>query len=275
MGRPITVLIAALFLALTGCTSTQTAAPAAAPTGNVLSRIVDSGTLRVGMTGGQAPLNFRNRAGQMRGLEVDLASALAEFMGIQLEIVEMPFSELLGALADEKVDLVMSGMTITPERNLRAAFVGPYYLSGKSILTRSSTLAQADEAGDLDQANLKIAALAGSTSERFVQALLPKAALVTTPDYDEAVSLLLAGNVDAMVADREVVALAAFRNPDQGLATLREPLTIEPIGIAASPGDPLLVNFLENTVGALEASGVMSILRARWLESDDWVAELP
>lgn len=240
-----------------------------------LSRIVSSGTLRVGMSGSQPPLNFESKDGEMMGLEVDLARALAALMRVDLEIVRRPFGELLGALEAGQVDLVISGMTTTPERSLRAAFVGPYYLSGKSILTRSSTLAQADEAGDLDQASLKLAALEGSTSAEFVRSALPKSSLVTTPDYDEAMTLLLADEVSAVVADREIVALTAFLHPKEGLASLREPLTLEPIGIAAPAGDPRLANFLDNALDALEASGLLSQLRSRWLERSDWVRHLP
>ena len=81
--------------------------------------------------------------------------------------------------------------------------------------------------------------------------------------------------MNALVADREVVMLTALLNPKEGLATLRDPLTIEPIGMAMPAGDVLMVNYLENMMGALEASGVMSALRARWLESGDWLSQLP
>ncbi len=269
MIRSITVLLAAIGLA-----ASFAAGPAGAES-PFLSRVMASGKLRIGMSGSQPPLNFRSADGELKGLEVDLAGALANLMGLELAIVERPFAELLGALAAGDVDLVMSGMTITPERNMKTAFVGPYFLSGKSILTRSATLAQADEAGDLDQASLKLAALEGSTSQLFVERMLPKASLVTTKDYDAAIKLLLADEVSAVVADREIVTLTAFLHPREGLATLREPLTIEPIGIAAPPGDAHLVNFLENTMGALESSGVLSSLRQRWLERNDWVGELP
>jgi len=269
MIRSCGALLAALVLAASWVSS-----PAAAES-PVLSRIVASGKLRVGMSGTQPPLNFRSAGGEMKGLDVDLANALAGLMALDLEIVEKPFAELLPALAAGDVDLVISGLTITPERNMHAAFVGPYFLSGKSILTRSTTLAQADETGDLDQESLKLAALEGSTSQDFVERMLPKASLVATKDYDAAVKLLLADEVGAVVADREIVTLTAFLHPKEGLATLREPLTIEPIGIAAPPGDALLVNFLENTMSALEASGVLSALRTRWLERNDWIGELP
>ncbi|MDJ0788033.1 MAG: transporter substrate-binding domain-containing protein [Myxococcota bacterium] len=266
MLRSIAISVVALSLAI----------PAAADSGSkVLSRILDSGTLRVGMSGNQPPLNFKGKNGDLMGMEVDLAAALATAMRLDLEVVQKPFGELLGALSAGEIDMVISGMTVTPRRNTKAAFVGPYFISGKSILTRSSALAAVEGAGALDKADLEFVALAGSTSEEFVEAALPKAKLVTTPDYDTAVKLLLEDKVDALVADREIVALTAFRNPEAGLASLREPLTIEPIGIAVPPGDPLLVNHLENLIGALEGSGLLSALRARWLERNDWLTQLP
>jgi polar amino acid transport system substrate-binding protein len=271
MVRSIAILLAALGLALS-----PAPAPAQADSeAPVLSRILSSGTLRVGMSGGQPPLNFRSKSGALLGLDADLARALARIMSLELKIVEKPFSQLLGALAAGEVDLVISGLTITPQRNTKFAFVGPYYLSGKSILTRSTSLAQADEAADLDRADLKLAALEGSTSQQFVESKLPKASLVTTADYDEAVELLLADQVSAVVADREIVRLTAFLHPKEGLATLRQTLTIEPIGIAAPPGDALLLNYLQNAIGALEANGVLSVIRSRWLEHSDWLQQLP
>ena len=58
---------------------------------------------------------------------------------------------------------------------MQAAFVGPYVLSGKSILTKTESLAKANEAEDLNQSNLKITSLKGSTSEKFVEVFLPEA----------------------------------------------------------------------------------------------------
>jgi ABC-type amino acid transport substrate-binding protein len=240
-----------------------------------LARILSSGTLRVGMSGSQPPLNFESKGGETIGLEVDLANALADLMGAELQIVQKPFGELLGALAAGQVDVVLSGMTATPERSQRVAFVGPYYLSGKSVLTRSARLAQADDVEALDQADLTLAALKGSTSEQFVRTRLPKAKLVTTDDYDEAVKLLLADKVAAVVADREVVALSVFLHPKERLASTRTTLTLEPIALAAPAGDPLLARYLDTALSTLETSGVLSAIRARWLERGDWVEQLP
>lgn len=274
MARSVPALLAALALAI--ASGIPAPASAAEPSGSPgLARILSSDTLRVGMSGSQPPLNFANKEGQTIGLEVDLARTLAGLMGVELKIVQKPFSELLGALASGDVDVVISGMTATPERSMRVAFAGPYFLSGKSIVTRSATLAQIDQATRLDQASISLAALKGSTSEQFVRAVLPKAKLVTTSNYDEAVQLLLADKVSALIADREVVALTAFLHPKEGFATLREPLTIEPIGIAAPAEDPLLARYLDNALEALEASGLLNAIRVRWLERSDWVEQLP
>ncbi len=262
------LLVTALLLGLPGATRADSGSP-------VIARIVESGKLRVGMSGNQPPLNFKSKSGEMMGLEVDLARALAIMMGVDLDIVQKPFGELLGALQKGEVDLVMSGMTITPARNMKAAFVGPYILSGKSILTESATLAKADASDDLDDPKLTLTALAGSTSEDFVKAFAPKAKLETTQDYDAAVKLVLEGKADALVADYEICALTAFLHPREGLITLDRPLTVEPLGVAVAPGDPLFLNLIENSLGALDAAQLFEGLKGRWIQSGRWVDQLP
>ena len=166
-------------------------------------------------------------------------------------------------------------MAITDERSIDAAFVGPYMISGKSILTNSKTLAAAQEAGEINRSNLKLAALANSTSEEFVKLALPEAQFVPTQDYDSAVQMVLDDEVDALVADMTICILTMLRFPDKGLATLTEPLSIEPVGIALSAGDPQFRNLLENYIRAFEGLGVMDELRKKWLEDDSWIAALP
>ncbi|NIM02463.1 MAG: transporter substrate-binding domain-containing protein, partial [Acidobacteria bacterium] len=126
----------------------------------------------------------------------------------------------------------ISGMTITPERNARVAFAGPYFISGKSVLTKSETIANVDSATSLDDPERTYAALAGSTSEAFVRDLLPKAQLVSTPDYRTAVQMVVDDEVEAMIADFPICQLAVFQHPEAGLTTLVTPFTVEPLGIA-------------------------------------------
>ncbi len=236
-----------------------------------LSRVVETGTLRVGMSGEQPPLNMTTKTNEVIGLEVALIRVLAANMGVTPEFVTRPFGELLGALEAGEVDLVMSGMTITPKRNLRVAFVGPYFISGKSLLTRSQMILSLQSPEDLNQPDFRFAALSGSTSEEFVKRVAPNATLKITPSLDEAVNLVIRDEADALVADLETCFFARLRNPGAGLDMLATPLTVEPIGIALPPDDPLFVNLMQNFVTAIERADMIERSLEFWLEDPSWI----
>lgn len=240
-----------------------------------LQAILARGNLRVGMSGDQPPLNMTTKSGGLMGLDVDVVHSLAESMGLDLKVVKRPFAELLPALERGEVDLVISGMTITPERNARVAFVGPYLVSGKSVLTKSDAIAAVESSDALNVAENSYAALAGSTSEDFVRRVLPKAKLVSVPDYDAAIQMVLKDEVDAMVGDFPVVNLTVMRYPDAGLEMLSTPFTIEPLGIALPPDDPLFVNLVENYMKTLEQTGLLTQFKAKWFNEGPWLDELP
>lgn len=267
--RPLALCVLAVVSILT---FTSTAGAQNAP---VLDAILDRGTLRVGMSGTQPPFNVLSRTGDMIGLEVDLATVIAIAMQVELEIVRKPFGDLLSSLESGDVDMVMSGLTINAERTRRVSFVGPYMLSGKSILTKSGALAAADSSVDLNEPSVKLAALANSTSQRFIERFAPEAQMVTVADYDEGVQMVLDDQVDALVADMPICIITMMRYPNRGLATLQEPLTLEPIGIALPANDPQLLNLIQNYIETLERTTVLEQLRKKWLEDGSWIAALP
>jgi len=252
-----------------------TAGDLAAQDAPVLDRVMQSDTLRVGMSGNQPPFNFRNRSGTMAGMDYDLATLLARAMGVELRVLTMPFGQLRAAVKAGEVDVVISGMAITADRARDVLFVGPYMVSGKSILTNSRALAAAHEAQDINRANLKLAALQGSTSQEFVERYVPEAQLVTVDDYDEAVQMVLNDTVDALVADMPICILSVLRYPDRGLATLTEPLTVEPIGVAVPANDFMFRSLVQNYMDGLAGLGVLEELRKKWFEDGSWVATLP
>jgi len=270
------LLFGLLVLALSACQSFTTAGVgSSAPSPARLQRILDRGELRVGLSGNQPPLNMKNKQGEIIGLEVDLLDALAQSMGLEARLVAMPFADLLPALVSGEVDLVMSGMTITPERNARVAFVGPYVISGKSLLTKSKTIANVESVAVLDMPGRTYAALRGSTSEKFVKTNLPQAKLVATRDYDAAVHMVIDDKVDALVADYPICALSVLRHPLEGLSMLTTPFTVEPLGIALPADDPLFVNLVGNYLNTLDGTGLLTQLKAKWFSDGSWISELP
>ena len=170
---------------------------------------------------------------------------------------------------------MISGLTMTPERNARVAFAGPYFISGTSLLTKSLEIANVGDVAELDLPGRKYAALSSSTSERFVKEVLPRAKLVTTQDYDAAVQMVIDDEVDALVADFQICTLSMWRNPEAGLSAMMTPFTVEPLGIALPPDAPLLLNIVTNYLNTLEQTGMLSQFKAKWLSDGSWVSELP
>jgi polar amino acid transport system substrate-binding protein len=268
------IVFVSLLLFLGGCaqTNSNTANASASP---VIDRILQRGELVVGMAGSMPPLNMTSKEGELIGYEVDLAKAMAAAMGVRAKLEVIPFAELLPALQSGKIDLILSNMTITPGRNLKVAFVGPYFTSGKAFMTKIKTIAMADEAADIDAKKTKLVALKGSTSQAFVEKYIPDATLVTAKDYDEAVEMVLQDKVHAMVADYPICVVSIFRYPNQGLLSVITTLTYEPIGVGVPAGDPLLVNWVENFMGIAEQTGLLEGLKQKWLLRADWLHRLP
>lgn len=263
-------IVALALVAFLGCRTPI----AQAPSSPVLSRIHERGEVVVGTAASMPPLNMTTKTGEVIGFEVDLAQAMAEGMNVKLRLVPMPFADLLPAVTAGTVDVVLSGITMTPERNMSVAFVGPYFVSGKSFLTTTATLSSKGSA-ELNDPRMRVAALRASTSQTFVQQTIPKATLVLTRDYDEAINLVLQGKVDVMIADLPACIITVKRYPDRGLYALDTPLTREPIGIALPANDPLLVNWTENWLREMEASGSLAQIRHRWFTETSWLSRLP
>ena len=269
--RVIVSILALIFF--TGCAGMQqgSSSTSASP---VLDRIQKRGELIVGTMGDMPPLNMTAKDGEIFGLEPDLARMMANAMNVKVKFVTKPFSELLPALRAGEVDMVLSGMTITPKRNMEVAFVGPYFISGKAFLTKVKTIALAKKTAEVNNPNTKIVTLKDSTSQTFAEAVLDKTTLYTTGTYDEAVDMVLKDKVHAMIADYPICVVSVFRYPEAGLLSVVTPLTYEPIGIAIPANDPLLMNWTTNTLNSIEASGNLDELRLKWFARGSWLEKL-
>lgn len=241
----------------------------------VLDRIQAKKELVVGTAASMPPLNMTTKDGQIVGMEVDLAHLFAGGMEVKLTLKPMQFKDLLSALGKRQVDMILSGMTITPQRNLKVAFAGPYFSSGKSILTKKENIDSLDEFSKINQPDKVLVALKGSTSQTFVERLLPKAKLQLADDYNQAVAMVRDNKVRAMVADYPICVVSVHRYPDGGLATLNKPLSYEPIGVALPASDPLLVNWVQNMLNFLEKTGQLEAITQRWFRETSWISQLP
>lgn len=238
--------------------------------GPVLDQILARGELRIGTTGMQPPMTAIAEDGSIIGVDADLARGLAKAMGLDVVFVTMPFNELLPALEKRKVDLVLSGMTMTTQRNQKVAFVGPYYVSGKGILAKAERYAALKGTTGLDTPKVTIAAVKDSTSLDFTKSLMPKAKLMTPQSLNEAIDLLFNGTVDVIVADFPFCVWSVFSHKEKRLFAGESPLTYEPLGIAL-PEDTLLINLVQNYLGQIKDNGQMKKIGKKWFNELSWM----
>ena len=239
----------------------------AASNSPVLDRIQKSGKLVLGTSGNMPLMSEKTPTGEVIGYDIDLANAMATSMGVELETKVMPFNQLLAALNDGKVDVVLSNMTMTVSRNMQAAFVGPYFVSGKCLITKEPDMAKADKAEDIKASDITMAVIKDTTSETFVKTLLPDLKRVAVDNVDQGADKVATGQAKAMLTDFPICLSVMKLYPDQGFQSVVSLLTYEPIGIAVAANDPLFTNLVENFLVRAESVGVMEILNLKWFGS--------
>jgi polar amino acid transport system substrate-binding protein len=240
-----------------------------------LDRILAKKELVVGTAANMPPLNMTTKDGQIIGMEIDIAFMIASGLDVKVTFKPMHFNELLPALEAGQVDMILSGMTITTSRNLRVAFAGPYFISGKSILVKEANVSSLDSISKMDSPDKVLVALKGSTSQFFVERFMPKAKLVLADDYDQAVAMVRQDKALAMVADYPICIVSVNRYLNEKLTTLKKPLSYEGVGIALPANDPLLVNVVQNFLNAMEKSGELENVTQRWFYDTSWMSRLP
>ncbi len=249
-----------LALVASGCNTMEVQSDA-----STLALVQERGRLILGTSGNMPAMSQRDASGGSAvGFDVDMGRLMAKAMGVEFESKIMPFDELLPALKEGKVDLVISNVTMTPARNLDVAFVGPYLVSGKCFVTKDEALARATEAGNLNTPATRIAVLKGSTSEDFARALFSRATIITIDDYTAGAGMVSSGQAGAMLTDYPICMSALKSNPDAGFVSVFSLLSYEPIGIALPPGDSLFINWTENFLDRLKSTGIMKKMGQHW-----------
>lgn len=186
-------------------TSCLVSGMAIAPQGQAaeLDEIRERGYLIVAVKDNLHPLGFRNAAGELEGLEIEIARRLAEhLLGRSDAITFVPVAnqERLSALLNDEVDVVVARMSATGPRTRLVDFSATYYVDGTAIITRDGSVRQLS-----DLRTERIAVLNGSTSIPSVRSLLPLAELVGVESYQSALEVLESGQAIAFAADASVL----------------------------------------------------------------------
>ena len=259
-------LITALILVAVRETIAQTA-PAAGE--SMLEQVLKRGTLRVGMST-FVPWAMQDKAGNFVGFEIDVANRLAQEMEVKPEFIPTKWSGIIPALLTGKFDIIIGGMGIRPERNLKVNFSIPYDHTGMSIVAHKKLAAGFWKLSDFNNASISIAARTGTTAAAAAKQWMPKAKLRLFDDESQAIQELLLGRVHGVVASAPLPAFQAIANPDKLFLPLKEDFTREPIGFAIRKGDLDSLNFLDNWIRVAEAEGWLKVRKRYWFATNEW-----
>lgn len=268
----LVVLMAAV--ALVGCggeaaTDDDTADTGESESTSLLDEIVRRGTLRVGMST-FVPWAMQDKDGELIGFEIDVATRLAEDMGVEVEFVPTQWSGIIPALLTGRFDVIIGGMGIRPDRNLRVNFSIPYDYSGMSIAANASTVPGFTSLDDFNRPEITIAARIGTTAADAAQQYLPDAELRLFEAETQAVQEVLNGSADAIVASAPLPAYLVVDNPQTLYLPLDETFTKEPIGFALPKGDLDLLNYFNSWITVVEAEGWLAERKQYWFGTRDW-----
>jgi polar amino acid transport system substrate-binding protein len=262
--NPKFVLIPALAgaLLLTGCTSGGTAAASSTSSQSQLDKVIKSGTVRVAVLPDYPPWSVQAPSGEFEGYDIDIAHKLAEALGVKLELVATDGSGRLPLLKSDRVDVNISEWTSTDERAKEAGFTIPYVAHGASVLFRKDN--PIATYGDLAGKTVSVAR--GSTNDSIMTKEFPDTKVERFETIADAAAALSAGKVDALVEGSSTVSQMAV--DDSTLAVIDGPV-LKPslVSMGALPRDQVWINYLNNFIRNLNASGTNKQIYEKW--SDD------
>jgi polar amino acid transport system substrate-binding protein len=239
---------------LTGCASTVT----------TTSPVADVDPLRVGVVPNYEPVIFK-QGGEIRGIEADLAGLMAESLGRSVELVELSWFELIPALEASRIDIIMSGMSVTPARREQVLFTDPYMQVGQMALIRTVDLGRISDPLSLYRTREKIGFEHGTTGEDFVSTRLAWAQPMGFNSPDTGIAALRAGLIAAFIHDAPTVWRVAGSATERELMGLYQPLTEEYLAWAVRKDDSRLRDALNAQLSVLRANGDLQRVLDRWI----------
>jgi len=241
---------------------------------STIEGILKRGELRVGFESGYVPFEMTNKKGEFIGFDMDFGRRLAKSMGVKFVPVNTAWDGIIPALITGKFDIIMGGMTITQERNLKVNFANPYIVVGQTILLNNKLKDQVKSYKDLNNPKFILTSRMGTTGEQAIKKYIPKATYKGFESEAEAGLEVINGKADALVYD---LPFCGFLYGSQGkdkTVFLNEPFTFEPLAWAINRGDPDFLNYLNNFLRQSKGDGFYDRMYRKWITGTEWKAEL-
>ncbi|MDA0117694.1 transporter substrate-binding domain-containing protein [Vibrio sp. T11.5] len=234
-----------------------------------LDKINERGTLRVGMST-FVPWAMRDKQGDLIGFEIDVAERLAADSGWKVEFVPTAWDGIIPALLAKKFDVIIGGMSVTPERSKSVLFTAPYSHSGVQVAANKELASGFSEMSDFNSRRVKIAARRGAFTVQVAREAFPKAKILQFDDDAQAFQEVLNGNAHAVIASSPKPEHEAVKNADKLFIPFNERLSKGNEAFAVRLGESDKQAFFDQWIQARTDDGWLEQRYEYWFATLDW-----
>jgi len=240
------------------------ALPAAHAEDGVLDEILSSGTLKVGTTGDWDPMSMKDPASNSyRGYDIDVVTALAEDLDVELELVATDWKTLVNGIAAGKYHMSGSA-SVSPARAKAAGYTDSYFSLATVPLTLKKNEGRFSDWDDLDKPELTVAATLGTTQEQQVKDFFPNAEhrIIEAParDFQE----VLAGRADAHITSNVEAYKLVDKYDELMVVPVSTPRARTPIAMLVPQDDQVWINYLNTWIELRRERGFFDKLASKW-----------
>lgn len=221
-------------------------------------KIKERGELRVGLSADYAPMEFEhtvNGKTEYAGVDIDLAKKIAKDNNLKLKIVNMSFDSLLGALKTGKIDIIISGMTSTPERKKQVDFSDSYMMTENIMLVKKDKVNEYKDIKDFN--NKKVGAQKGTEQEKIAQTEIENASITSLSRLPDVILALKSGKVEGAVVEKPVAEAYLKQNPKLGISNVKFNEEEKDTVIAVPKDSPKLLSQINKTIKEVKDKGLI------------------
>ncbi|HIE6820280.1 ABC transporter permease subunit [Staphylococcus aureus] len=221
-------------------------------------KIKERGELRVGLSADYAPMEFEhtvNGKTEYAGVDIDLAKKIAKDNNLKLKIVNMSFDSLLGALKTGKIDIIISGMTSTPERKKQVDFSDSYIMTKNIMLVKKDKVNEYKDIKDFN--NKKVGAQKGTEQEKIAQTEIENASITSLSRLPDVILALKSGKVEGAVVEKPVAEAYLKQNPKLGISNVKFNEEEKDTVIAVPKDSPKLLSQINKTIKEVKDKGLI------------------
>ena len=197
------------------------------------------------------------------GIDAEIAQAIADELGMELEIEDIAFDSIIPEIVSGKADMALAGMTVTEDRKASVDFSDTYATASQMIIVKEDS----EIAGPDDLKGVTVGVQLGTTGDIYVSDL--EADGTTVERYNkgfEAVQALSQGKIDAVVIDGEPA--KTFVSETEGLKILDEAFTVEEYAIAVKKGNTELLDKVNGALETLKDNGTLDEIVAKYIKAE-------